>query len=121
MARERFTPRPVTAADGEPFGSPEEAWFWSVQAHDARAAGARVTAGRGLVARPCEPADVLRVVDRLYRQRRLLRDHLMVLVHYGRRLMAPDPRRRLEMRASSLWAEAFAALAPALRTKGIVA
>ena len=51
----------------------------------------------------------------------LLRDHLAVLVHYGRRLMAPDPSRRLEMRASSLWDEAFSALAPALRTKGIVA
>ena len=120
MARERFTPRPVTAADGEPFGSPEEAWFWSVQAHDARAAGARVTAGQGLVARPCEPADVLRVVDRLYRQRRLLRDHLMVLVHYGRRLMAPDPERGREARASTLWSEALALIGPALRTKGIV-
>ena len=121
MARESFTPRPTSAAEGEPFASSEEAWFWSVQAHDAKAAGARVTAGRGLVTRPCEPLDVLRVVDRLYRQRRLVRDHLAVLVHYGRRLMAPDPSRRLEQRASSLWAEAFAALAPALRTKGIVA
>ncbi|MEI6558952.1 MAG: hypothetical protein WCO00_11145 [Rhodospirillaceae bacterium] len=121
MARERISPRPASAVPGQPFDSSEEAWFWFVQAHDARAAGARVTAGQGLVPRPCEPVDVLRVVDRLYRQRRLVRDHLAVLVHYGRRLMAPDPARRLEQRASGLWAEAFAALTPALRTKGIVA
>ena len=120
MARERLTPRPVAATDGVPFGCAEEAWFWFVQAHDARAAGARVTAGQGLVNRPCEPVDVLRVVDRLYRQRRLIRDHLCVLVHYGRRLMAPDPGRRLEQRASTLWREALDQIGPALRTKGIV-
>ena len=59
-------------------------------------------------------------IDRLYRQRKLIRDHLHVLVHYGRRLMAPDPERRLEIRASSLWREALAFLDPVLRQKGIV-
>lgn len=106
---------------GTPFDSAEEAWFWSVQAQDAKAAGARVVAGRGLVARPCEPGDVLRAVDRLYRRRQLLRDHLLVLVHYGRRLMAPDPARYREQRAHTLWREAFARLAPVLREKGIIA
>ncbi|WP_029009097.1 hypothetical protein [Azospirillum halopraeferens] len=120
MPREHRVPRPSRECDGVPFGSAEEAWFWSVQAHDAKAEGARVVAGRGLVARPCEPDDVLRTVDRLYRQRRLVRDHLHVLVHYGRRLMAPDPARRLEQRASTLWREAFACLSPVLRDKGIV-
>ena len=70
--------------------------------------------------RPCEPLDMMREVDRLYRQRKLIRDHLHVLIHYGRRLMAPDPERRLEIRASSLWREALAFLDPVLREKGIV-
>lgn len=106
-------------ADGEPFAGAEEAWFWAVQAQDAKAAGARVVAGRGQVERPCEPQDVLRVVDRLYRTRKLLRDHLHVLVHYGRRQSAPEPDRFREQRAHSLWQEAFAVIAPALRDKGI--
>ncbi|MFP5516856.1 MAG: hypothetical protein ACLGJC_27715 [Alphaproteobacteria bacterium] len=106
-------------AAGEPFAGAEEAWFWAVQAQDAKAAGARVVAGRGLVERPCEPQDVLRAVDRLYRTRILLRDHLHVLVHYGRRQSAPEPDRFREQRAHSLWREAFEAIAPALRDKGI--
>lgn len=106
-------------AEGTPFDSGEEAWFWSVQAQDAKAAGARIVAGRGLVQRPCEPADVLRVVDRLYRNRQLVRDHLHVLVHYGRRLSAPDPDRQREQRAHLLWREAFDRVNPVLRDKGI--
>lgn len=107
------------AVDGRAFDSAEEAWFWSVQAQDAKAAGARIVAGRGLVQRPCEPADVLRVVDRLYRNRKLDRDHLHVLVHYGRRLSAPDPERHREQRAHALWCEAFERVTPVLRGKGI--
>ncbi|MBK1836967.1 hypothetical protein JHL17_06035 [Azospirillum sp. YIM B02556] len=106
-------------ADGEPFATAEEAWFWAVQAQDAKAAGARVVAGCGRVARPCEPQDVLRVVDRLYRMRKLTRDHLHVLVHYGRRQSVPEPERFREQRAHSLWREAFDLIAPALGDKGM--
>lgn len=120
MAHARYAPRTLSDASGEPFASAEEAWFWSVQAQDAKAAGARVVAGRGLVQRPCEPDDVVRAVDRLYRQRQLARDHLHVLVHYGRRLSAPDPERSREGRASDLWREAFDRIRPVLRDKGIV-
>lgn len=112
--------RPPVVAEGEPFPSAEDAWFWFVQAQEAKSAGARVVAGLGLTQRPCEPTDVHRAVDRLYRQRKLLRDHLHVLVHYGRRLMAPDPERHREARASALWREAFDRIAPALREKGII-
>lgn len=111
---------PIPPIKATPFDSVEEAWFWFVPAHEAKLAGARVRAGQGLVARPCEPGDILRAVDRLYRQRRLLRDHLLVMAHYGRRQMAPDPDRRREMRDHGLWAEALSALDPALREKGIV-
>ncbi|HYD97764.1 MAG TPA: hypothetical protein VEH84_00150 [Alphaproteobacteria bacterium] len=115
------TPRPPShAATAVPFASAEEAWFWFMQAQEARLAGARAAAGLGAVARPCEPLDLLRAVDRLYRQRRLQRDHLEVLAHYGRRRMAPDPFRRRELRACTLWREALTALDPVLRLKGIV-
>ena len=110
----------VLSDAGEPCGSAAEAGVWAVQAQAAKAAGARIAAGRGLVQRPCEPADVLCAVDRLYRRRLLIRDHLHVLVHYGRRLMAPDPARYREQRAHTLWREAFEQLRPVLRDKGIV-
>ncbi|NYZ15860.1 hypothetical protein HL658_25250 [Azospirillum sp. RWY-5-1] len=120
MARAHSAPRLLDDTGGEPFASPEEAWFWSVQAQEAKLAGARVVAGRGLIRRPCEPDDVMRTVDRLYRQRQLMRDHLHVLVHYGRRLLAPDPQREREFRARQLWCEAFDRIGPVLRDKGIV-
>ncbi|WP_114393159.1 hypothetical protein [Oleisolibacter albus] len=120
MSRTRFTPIRVSAVTPVPFASSEEAWFWFVQAQEARLAGARIRAGQGDVPRPCEPLDVVRVVDRLYRQRQLLRDHLAVLVHYGRRCLAPDPERGREQRACTLWREALTRLEPVLRHKGIV-
>ena len=73
MSRDRFVPRPVTDAEGEPFADAETAWFWYVQCRLAQLDGARVGARAGQVIRPCEPLDVLAVVDRLYRRRRLLR------------------------------------------------
>lgn len=116
-------PLPAPAAvqaGGVPFSSAEEAWFWFIQAQEAKAAGARVRAGLGLTERPCEPLDIYRAVDRLYRQRKLLRDHLHVMAHYGRRLSAPDSSRDREARAAVLWTEAFDQLTPLLRQKGIV-
>ncbi|WP_366658056.1 hypothetical protein [Fodinicurvata sp. EGI_FJ10296] len=121
MQCSRYVRKPQDEYATVPFSSAEEVWFWFIRAHEASAAGARARAGMALYPRPCEPVDVARVVDRLYRQRRLLRDHLLVLAHYGRRLMAPNPDYRQEIKASSLWREAFDRIEPALRSKGIVA
>lgn len=118
--REPYTPKPVSSVETMPFGSAEEAWFWFIQAQAARNDGARFSVGLGLVARPCEPLDILKVVDRLYRQRRLVMDHLLVLRHYGRRLMPPDARRAKEVKAHALWVEALERLTPLLERKGIV-
>ncbi len=103
-----------------PFGGPADAWFWFMQCHMAREDGARIGKGRGGVPRPCEPIDVIRVIDRLFRQRRLLRDHICVLAHYGRRLLPPDPTRPREQRAYGLWIEALERIDPVMRRKGIV-
>ncbi|MCC6598521.1 MAG: hypothetical protein IT559_07010 [Alphaproteobacteria bacterium] len=104
-----------------PFIDAEEAWFWFIAAQQAKNEGARFTAGLGVCPRPCEPIDILKVLDALYRQRRLLRAHLLVLRHYGRRFMAPDPRRVKEARAAQLWHEALERISVVLERKGIIA
>lgn len=119
-ARERFAHRPQPYLKTTPFISAEEAWFWFMQSHEARLEGARILGGQALVARPCEPMDILKIVDRLYRQRRLMRDHVLVLRHYGRRRLAPDPVRPKEMRAHRLWAEALQRIGQVMERRGLV-
>lgn len=109
-----------TGAETLEFTDAEEAWFWFIAAYEARQSGARIVAGAGSLPRPCEPLDILRVVDRLYRQRRLFADHLRVLNFYGRRGSPPDPRRDRERKAYGLWQEALMRIEPMLRMKGIV-
>ena len=104
-----------------PFTDAEEAWFWFIDASEARHQGARIVAGLATFPRPCEPVDIMKVVDRLYRQRRLLADHLRVLVHYGQRRQPPDHRRPAELKAVGLWQEALNIIEGILRLKGIVA
>jgi len=103
-----------------PFVDAEEAWFWFIQAQEAKNEGARFTAGLSLTPRPCEPTDILKILDTLYRNRRLERDHLLVLRHYGRRQLAPDTRRVKEARAGMLWKEAMDRIEPVLLRKKII-
>jgi hypothetical protein len=118
--KDRHTPKPQRDAKTVPFDNAEEAWLWFILAQDARNEGARLSAGAGLIPRPCEPMDILQSLDRLYRNRRLLMDHLLVLRHYGRRQLPPDPRRAKEAQAFSLWKEGLERLEPVLVRKGIV-
>lgn len=118
--REHHTPKHQIDKEVFPFESAEESWFWFIQAMQARAEGARFTQGLALYPRPCEPMDILKLVERLHRQRRLLMDHILVLRHYGKRLMPPDPYRAREMRAHTLWHEALDRLEPILLKKGII-
>ncbi len=104
----------------KPFDNVEEAWFWFIAAQQARNDGARFSADCGAIQRPCEPVDILKILDGLYRQRRLLREHFLVLRHYGRRNMPPDPRRVKEARASILWKEAMERMIPVMERKGII-
>lgn len=103
-----------------PFDSAEEAWFWFMLAQQARNDGARITAGAGLVKRACEPIDILKILDRFYRNRILHREHLLVLRHYGRRQIAPDATYAKEARAASLWDEAMDHLADVLISKNLM-
>lgn len=115
-----YTPKPSTDAPTTAFDNAEDAWFWFILAQDARNEGARFSAGLSLVTRPCEPSDILKCIDRLYRNRRLSMDHILVLRHYGKRQLSPDPRRVKEVRAFALWKEALERIEPVLVRKGIV-
>jgi len=116
-----YSPRFASLSQAEPFHSAEEAWFWTMAALMARRDGARLSAGRGAVQRPCEPDDVVKCLDRLYRQRRVELAHARILRIWGERGCAPDPRVPAERGDLRLWREAMGALDFPLRAKGIVA
>jgi hypothetical protein len=96
----------------EAFETVEQALIWFTHAQSSGDAGA--------IARACSPLAVLRVIDRLWRQRVLVRDHLLVLAHYGRRGAAPRPANKREARAHTLWLEAVAVLETPLRNLGLL-
>ncbi len=86
----------------------------------ARRDGARYTANQGQVARPCEPDDVIRCLDTLYRRRRVDLVHARILRIWGERQMAPNPAVAGERCDWRLWQEAMERLEWPLRVKGIV-
>jgi len=121
------SPRPghspifASLAKAEPFTSAEEAWFWTMAALTARRDGARVTAGKGAALRPCDPDDVVKCLDRLYRQRRIELCHARIMRIWGERGVPPCPRHAQERGDFRLWREAMSRLEFPLRVKGIVA
>ena len=104
----------------ENFRSAEEAWFWTMAALAARRDGARFGAGRGRVVRPCEPDDVIRCLDTLYRARKIGLAHARVLRVWGDRQVAPSPVLMTERGEWVLWREACERLEWKLRVQGIV-
>jgi hypothetical protein len=87
----------------------------------ARRDGARYTANKGVVARPCDPDDVVKCLDRLYRQGRLTLAHARVLRLWGERQIPPAAAVAVENHDHQLWSQALERLAWPLRVKGIVA
>ncbi len=115
------TPILASLDRAQPFASAEEAWFWTMMALTARREGARLSAGRGEFVRPCEPDDVIKCLDRLYRQRRIELSHARIMRIWGERNCAPNPRMPGERGDHRLWEEAMERLDYPLRAKGIVA
>lgn len=105
----------------QPFRDAEEAWFWTMAALVARREGARYTANQAAVARPCEPDDVVKCLDSLYRRRRIDLVHARILRIWGERQTAPNPAHLRERCDWRLWHEALDRLEWLLRVKGIVA
>lgn len=112
---------PHSVAAAQPFRSAEEAWLWTMAGLVARRDGARFVAGLGAVLRPCEPDDVVKCLDRLWRQRRVDLVHARILRIWGERGAAPDARVAAERSDLRLWNEALSRLEWPLRAKGIVA
>jgi hypothetical protein len=86
----------------------------------ARRQGARFGANKGAVSRPCEPDDVVKCLDTLYRQRRIDLLHARVLRAWGERQSAPSPAYASEKADWRIWREAMERLEWPLRVKGIV-
>ena len=103
------------------FASAEETWFWTMAALMARREGARFVANQGKFPRPCEPDDVVKCLDMLYRRRRIELVHARILRIWGERQCAPNPAYAMERCDWRLWREAMDRLEWPLRVKGIVA
>lgn len=120
MRRGKISLRPFSEAAPVPFDSAEDAWLWFSQCQIARLDGVRFTAGLGTFARPCDPDDIYRIVNTLYRRRVLGAGHLTVLGRFGLRQVPPGPGSGDTPGECTLWDEALDRLGTALRHKGIV-
>ncbi len=106
------------SARGEPFRSAEQAWFWTMASLIARREGTKRDGSR--TPRPCDPDDVVKCLDQLYRRRRIDLVHARILRIWGERGTAPNPIYPLERGDWRLWREALQRLEWPLRVKGIV-
>jgi hypothetical protein len=104
----------------QPFDTVEHAWLWTMSALIARREGARYTANKGAISRPCDPDDVVKCLDGLYRQGRISLAHARVLRIWGERQMPPSPALPAERQDCRMWAEALERLGWPLRAKGII-
>lgn len=127
--RPSLPPRPASAraagpirsrglAGTVPFASAEQAWFWTVASLAARRDG--TGAGSGRTPRPCDPDDIIRALDLLYRHGGIGPAHARVLRRWSERGVSPDPRFASERQDFALWRDALAQLEGMLRAKGIV-
>lgn len=121
MGKERYIPRSVGGAIGEPFPSAEAAWLWFARCQVARIEGVKPAGGMGAETRPCDPDDIYRAVMALARRKVLADGHLAVLGRFGVKAMPPDPWGGDTPGEAALWAEALDRLTTVLRGKGIVA
>ncbi len=112
---------PAAARQTSSFYNAEQAWFWTMGALMARRDGARFRADVAAVARPCEPEDIVKCLDGLYRHRRLDLVHVRILRIWGERQKSPNPAIARERCDWRLWREALSRLEFPLRMKGIVA
>lgn len=113
--------RPYSCERAQPFRNAEEAWLWTMAALTARREGARYVTNAGRMPRPCEPDDVVKCLDTLYRRRRIDLTHARILRIWGERQAAPNPAYTSERSDWRLWREALDRLEWLLRVKGIVA
>ena len=103
-----------------PFRTAEDAWLWTMAALIARRDGASAAWRPDGPARPCDPDDVVRAIDILYRDRTIELLHARILRIWGERQRAPCCTRPLQRSDWRLWHQALGHLEWALRARGIV-
>lgn len=102
------------------YDSAEHAFFSMMTRNKARADGAMRPTEYSGPERAGNGIDVQKVIETLYRERKLTMDHILVLRHYGVRNLPPDERREKEARAAILWREALDAIGERLKQKGLL-
>ncbi len=112
--------RSLEATDALPFRTAEEAWLWTVAALVARRDGAGIAWRPEGPQRPCEPDDIVRSLDRLYRERSIELLHARTLRIWGERQSAPRAGRPGQLSDWRLWHQALSQLEWVLRASGIV-
>jgi hypothetical protein len=108
-------PPPVVAVSQGTHATVAAAWFAAMDALAKRRDGER-----GAPERAEQADEVVKVLDRLYRQRWIELAHARVLRIWGERGQAPDATVPQEMEDARLWDEAMKALDWPLRVGGIV-
>ncbi len=103
-----------------PFRTAEQAWLWTMAALLARRDGAELSWRPEGPPRPCDPEDVVRSLDTLYRDRSVELLHVRILRIWGERQTAPRATRPLQHSDWRLWNQALAQLEWVLRARGIV-
>jgi hypothetical protein len=104
----------------QPFRSAEEAWFWTMAALMARRDGAGASWRPNGPPRPCDPDDIVRSLDTLYRQRSIELLHVRILRIWGERQASPRPDRTGQRCDWRLWYQALGQLEWSLRARDIV-
>ena len=120
MLSKRRQPSRFAERHSEPFRDAEEAWFWTMAALKARRDGARYSANQGRVIRPCEPDDVIKCLDALYRRRRIDLLHARILRIWGERQVSPNPAHSSSAATGGCGGRRWIAWTGRLRLKGIV-
>ena len=103
-----------------PFRGGEEAWFWTMAVLVARRDGAGAAWRPTGPARPCDPEDIVKCLDALYRRRAITLLHARILRLWGERQMPPRADLPAQIGDFRVWQQAMAQLEWALRGRGIV-
>ena len=103
-----------------PFHTAEEAWLWTMETLLARRDGADLAWRPEGPPRPCDPEDVVRCLDTLYRRRSVVLPHVRILRIWGERQTAPCSNPARQLADWRLWHQALAQLEWLLRARGIV-
>lgn len=102
----------------EKFKNAEEAWFWFVK--DISRTDTSLNPESSLERRAITSQEFLSILNRLYKNRVITYDHLLVMRCYGRLGIPPNPSILKQERAHKLWQEGIKRVHDALYTRGLL-